>query len=573
MQIITFVRLLIFFLLPIATFSQSSYIPIGTKDYKLLDRIEIKTGNSNLKYSTIKPYNRRLVTAEAEITDSLITIGDSSVSSLTEIDKYNLQRLLMNNSEWSKPRDSYLSRKSVLTHFYKTKGNLFEINNKDFFLVINPVIQYQQMFEQGNTQRLFFNSRGVSLRGMISKKIGFDIYVTDNQERDPLYVQRRIADRSNPITATNVSNYAVPGARFYKDFKAAGGVDYFDNRASISFNASKYIDIQLGYDRNFIGDGFRSLFLSNFAGNTLFLKLNTRIWKFNYQNLFMELIPFSVGRSGGDRVLPRKYFRSNHLSINVTKWFNIGVFDAVTFGRKDHFDFQYLIPVMFLRPAESDIGSGDNAVVGLNLKANIKKTIQVYSQLVVDEFKFNELTKNTGSFRNKFGYQLGIKYPDAVGIKNLDLQLETNRVRPFTYSHFDSVAEYSHYNQPLAHPLGSNFQEYIALLKYQPVKKLYLLAKLIYYRQGLDSSGNNYGSNIFRNYNDRSRSFGYFIGSGNKVTSLNTSFLASYEVFENLFIDANLQRRTYNMTVGTNTSANIFSIGFRWNMARREFDF
>ena len=49
---------------------------------------------------------------------------------------------------------------------------------------------------------------------------------------------------------------AVPGARFYKNFKAPGGVDYFDNRGSISFNASKYIDMQLGYDKNFIGDGF-----------------------------------------------------------------------------------------------------------------------------------------------------------------------------------------------------------------------------------------------------------------------------------------------------------------------------
>jgi len=561
MQIITFARTLVFLLLPLASFSQSSYLPLGTKDYKLLDRLEIKTGNANLNYSTIKPYNRRLVTREVEAIDSMYAAGDSTSSNLTAIDKYNIQSFLMNNSEWSKPRESYNSKKPILNNFYKTRGNFYEVNTKDFFLAVNPVIQYQQMVEKGNSQKLFYNSRGVSLRGMISHKIGFDVYVTDNQERDPLYVQQWIA-----------AHAAVPGARFYKDFKAAGGVDYFDGRASVSFNASKYIDIQLGYDKNFIGDGYRSMFLSDFSGNALFLKFNTRIWKFNYENLFMELIP-DGSRVLGNELLPRKYFRMNYLSINATKWLNVGLFDAVMFGREDHFDFQYLIPVMFLRPAESDIGSKDNAVVGLNIKANIKKKVQVYGQLLLDEFKLNELVKNTGYWANKYGYQLGLKYPDAFGIKNLDLQLESNRIRPFTYSHFDSVSDYTHFHQPFAHPLGANFQERIAILKYQPLRKMYLQAKAIYYYQGLDLFDLNYGSNITLPYTTRNKDYGYNVGSGDKVKSLNTAFLASYEVKENLFIDANLQHRTYNVASSGNTATTVFSFGVRWNMARRDFDF
>lgn len=560
MQIIKFVRTLVFLLLPLLSFSQSSYLPLGTKDYKLLERLEIKTGNANLNYSTVKPYNRRLVTKEVEAIDSMY-VADGASSNLTAIDRYNIQSFLMNNSEWSAPRESYNSKKPVLNNFYKTKGNFYEVNTKDFFLAVNPVIQYQQMFEKGNTQKLFYNSRGVSLRGMISHKIGFDVYVTDNQERDPFYVQQWIA-----------AHNAVPGARFYKDFKAPGGVDYFDGRASVSFNASKYIDIQLGYDKNFIGDGYRSLFLSDFSGNALFLKLNTRIWKFNYENLFMELIP-DGGRVVGNELIPRKYFRMNYLSINATKWLNVGLFDAVMFGRKDHFDFQYLIPVLFLRPAESDIGSKDNAVVGLNVKANISKKVQVYGQLLLDEFKLHELVKNTGYWANKFGYQIGLKYPDAFGIKNLDVQLESNRVRPFTYSHFDSVSDYSHFNQPFAHPLGANFQERIAIVKYQPLPKLYLQAKAIYFYQGLDLFGINYGSNLFRSYTSRNKNYGFYVGDGDKVKSLNTAFLASYEVKENLFIDANFQHRTYKTANITNQASTIFSFGVRWNMARRDFDF
>ena len=48
--------------------------------------------------------------------------------------------------------------------------------------------------------------------------------------------------------------------------------------------------------------------------------------------------------------------------------------------------------------------------------------------------------------------QFGGKYIDAIGVKNLDLQAEINIIRPFTYSHNDTIANYTHYNQPLAHP-------------------------------------------------------------------------------------------------------------------------
>src|SRR5215212_10207771 len=101
MQIIKSVPALVFLLFHFAAFCQSSYIPLGTKDYKLLDRLEIKTGNPNLNYSTIKPFNRRLVSQAVEEIDSLNAAGDSASSNLTAIDRYNIESFLMKNSEWS----------------------------------------------------------------------------------------------------------------------------------------------------------------------------------------------------------------------------------------------------------------------------------------------------------------------------------------------------------------------------------------------------------------------------------------------------------------------------------------
>jgi hypothetical protein len=197
--------------------------------------------------------------------------------------------------------------------------------------------------------------------------------------------------------------------------------------------------------------------------------------------------------------------------------------------------------------------------------------------LSLDEFVLDEIKKNRGWWANKWGIQLGAKYVDAFGIKNLDLQAEHNRIRPFTYSHRDSVANYTHYNQPLAHPLGANFQEFIGVAKYQPAPKWLIVGKMIYYQQGRDSSNVSYGGNIFLPNTPpfRVNDFGYNIGSGWKTNVFYASLLVSYELRENLFVELNaLYRKQETVTPPiTDVNTSVITLGVRWNMHRREFDF
>jgi hypothetical protein len=566
MQIIKSVITLVVFFYPITIFAQTTYLPEGSKEIHFIDRMEIKQGkNTDLNYSTLKPYSRRSVVEEAEYIDSLNrepasltgdAEGRNSKSYLTKVDQYNLHSLLMDNSEWvTGSKESFLSSKPILKTFYVTKPNLLEVNTNDFFLAVNPVIDLQIGAESGNDQNLYYNKRGVTLRGRISNKIGFSTTITDNQERGPSFFEDRVTKFK-----------ALHGVGFYKKFKS-NGYDYFDGRGYFTFNVTKYIDVQFGYDKNFIGNGYRSLFLSDFGDSYLFLKLNTKIWKFDYQNLFMELMP-EYSKSG-DNLLDRKYAAMHHLSMNVTKWLNVGLFEGVVFGRKNRFDFEYLNPIIFLRHIEGTVGSPDNALAGIDFKANAAHHFQFYGQLLLDEFLVHEIVKGNGYWANKYGYQLGVKYIDAFKINNLDLQLETNRIRPFTYSHYDSVANYTHYNQPLAHPLGANFQEWVGILKYQPAPKWYIDARAIYYYQGLDSLGENFGSNPFELYTTRTKNFGYDVGSGDKVKCLNAALALSYELRENLFIEGNLLFRKYT---GLENSSS-FNIGIRWNAARREYNY
>jgi len=544
--------------IPAAVSAQTNWMYQGTKDYILLDRMDIKMQqNKWLRFNKDRAFPGKWLVYGLEDADSL--------GVLTPVDRFNMQSALMSNSEWLDEVPEYaVSKKPWFNTFYKTKSNFFEVNSPDFFLVVNPAFHFRVMKEQGNNESLFLNTRGIFVRGLIAKKVSFQASITENQERGPAYMMERVRDRN-----------AVPGVGFFKDYNTTG-LDYFDARGSFSFSAAKFFDFQFGYDKNFIGNGYRSLFLSDYANSSLFLKMNLRVWKLNYQNLWMELTPQFISNPG-DILLPKKYASMHHLDLQVTPWLNLGLFESIIFGRKDHFDFTYLNPIIYLRAAEHQNGSPDNAVAGFDFKANIAKHFQAYGQLMLDEFKVSEITHNQGWWANKWGVQFGAKYVDAFGVPNLDLQAETNIVRPYTYSHYDSVSSYDHYNQPLAHPLGTNFQELIAIARYQPVPRLTIEGRIINARFGLDTAGKNFGNSIFKLNDTREKDYGVTFFDAKKGTVLNANLALTYELRENVFIDVTGTIRKLNKaaasSAGLRESVVMIGAGFRMNIFKREYDY
>lgn len=547
-----------------SVFSQSDRISLGNKQYQLLDRLDIKLQNDSIfAFSTIKPYNRKLYTERVEYIDSLDKAGVIS-DQLSDIDRYNIRSLLMNNAEWTKPfGDSFRVRKPIWNTFFKTPAHLYETYAKDFTLILDPVLNLQV----GNSSKvdapLFVNTRGFSLRGNIGRKLGFYTYITENQERDPLFVQKYVN-----------THRGVPNAGYYKNFKT-DGYDYFDARGGIDFAASKYFNFRFGYDKLFIGNGYRSLLLSDFSNNFLYLQMDVQLRKFSYKTVIAELIaPFNP-IPNRDTIRYKNYMALHHLSVQVAKWLNVGVYENVLYNGRNGIELSYFNPIIFYRSIEMQLGSGQSkATVGIDLKSNLFRRLQLYSQLAIGEFVFSDIMHyGRGSWLNKQALQLGAKYIDALGVKNLDVQGEINLIRPYMYTHKDSSTAFVHYNKELAHPLGANFREYILLLKYQPVPRLYFSGKLMYYKKGLDSAGVNMGGDIFRSYESRPRDYGFFIGTGIPAKCMLTSFSASFELLQNLYIDANITNRSYTVESQPKVSEFFFSAGLRWNIGRREFEF
>jgi hypothetical protein len=194
--------------------------------------------------------------------------------------------------------------------------------------------------------------------------------------------------------------------------------------------------------------------------------------------------------------------------------------------------------------------------------------------LFLAEFVLNNVLEGNGWGGNKFAYQAGLKYVDVLGVSNLDLQVETNIVRPYTYAYSRQYGSYSHYRQALAHPLGANFYEFIGIVRYQPLPKLNLIGKSFFIQTGRDDATTNWGSNILVLNAPRTNTFGNTIAQGVRNNINLIDFTASYHLKHNLFVEVRyINRNSKSDEPAFNNKTNISSLALRWNIAQRSYDF
>ena len=573
----------------------ANYIPLDPDIYRLIDRYAIKFGSDSLRdpHTSVRPYTRA---AAAHLGERMLGPDSAQASrtgSLSRADRFNAQYLLKDNwTNSAQGNDLNQSARPFLNYFYRDQTDFYHVESKAFTLRVNPVALLSVGKDNQNTDGTrYVNTRGVQVEGIIDQRLGFYTFLTDNQQAVPQYVQNRI-----------VRDTIVPHEGYWKYFKTIGGssYDFFTARGGITYAATKHINIQLAHDRNFIGNGYRSLILSDYSAPYFFLKINTRVWKLNYQNIFAELI---AEKKNADQLYPKKYMALHHLSLDLGNTVNIGVFESIISGGPGRgLELQYLNPIIFYKSVEQQVGSTDKALLGADFKWNILHRAQLYGQLVINEFRIREILSGNGWWGNKQPIQLGGKLLDIGGIRNLDLQVEVNYVRPYSYQAKIIYTNYTNYQQPLAHPMGANLAEILGVLSYQPLPRLSIVGRVFYTVQGLDygydasnqiiTSGPfmsvddvknqtttgrlaNYGGNPFIPYDPRPMDYGNRVGQGNKSRLLHTDFTATYQPRLNLFLDAKLiaRHQTYSLTPAANVNEVYASLAVRWNIAQRLHEF
>jgi len=558
-------QLLLLLLLRLPLLCQTSGIPLQSPSYPILDRLEILSGIESPIHPELKYYNRRDAARYALRLDSLVS------NQISSRDHADIQYLLDDSNEWLADTSRLLrptSRRGILKYFYQTPANFFEVNTPYFRLRANPMLNFHLGREQGDVELVFQNQRGFEVRGEVDRKLFFYTNLVETQARFPRYVSQRVGEF-----------LAVPGAGFFKGYNSTlfdiqNGYDFNVATAYLGFQASRHFGVQIGHGKHFIGNGHRSMFLTDFSAPTFFFKLDTRVWKFHYQNLFLELSPVSQINIPDGTILPKKYVAIHYLNYKVTPRLAFGFFEATVFNRSRQFEFQYLNPVIFYRTVEGMIGSPDNVLLGFDGRWNMLRRVQLYGQVILDELVASEIFSGSGWWANKWGIQAGVKYVNVLGLDHLDFQMEHNRARPFTYSHSDPSNSYTHYNQPLAHPLGANFKETLVLLRWQPFSRLSLQARFIHAYIGENTPTANWGGNPLLDYNTRVQDYGNEIGQGvaGKIDLLGLD--ASWTLWHNVFVDFKfLYRKKDSDDDSRDGSARVFGAGLRVNMWNPNMDF
>jgi len=397
--------------------------------------------------------------------------------------------------------------------------SLIKIDHNDFHLRMNPLFNFN-IGQENNIALLKTNTRGIDIYGDLGNKFSFRTGVYENQALFPSYYTNFIK-----------KSYVVPGQGRARPFQDTA-YDYGYSYGYLSWTPSSSFNFQIGHAKHFIGNGYRSLILSDNAYNSPFLKF-TETWKnIRYTQLLMALQHSAIADSYA-LIAERRYASFSTLDFLIGENWELGITEAIIWKKRPYGqtypNLNILNPIILWRTFQYGMEAENNVLLGFNSKIKITKKLLTYQQLIIDG-------------QQKSGFQLGIKAYNLF-LNNLFLQLEYNQVQPYVYAHWDKQ-NFTQYNQSLAHSLGANFKELIFRTHYQ-WKDFIFSYQINFVQQGLDNDTINYGADVFEKYIDYE---GHSTLQGEKSKLLFQQFKLAYLInpVSNMQIFILYQNRKYN---------------------------
>lgn len=340
---------------------------------------------------------------------------------------------------------------------------------------------------RGPTNTPWMNTRGGRITGSVGSKVYFEAEDFENQGRFAGYID------------SFIQRYGVvPHSQTYRRNSVGSPYDFNNASARIIYRPDNMFQFDLGYGRNFIGDGHRSILLSDWSFNYPYLKVTANYRTLQYTVMWSQYVS-DIDRSFGNKLgYPRKWGQTFFLDWHFAPNGNIGLFESVIWpdqnieGRRKDLSWTMASPIIFLHGNNTPGGQANTTLTGLNAKYKILPRTHLYGQLAFSQFLRNS------EWTNRFAAQLGLRSADVFGLKGLNINGEFNTARPYTYASDTRTTNYAHYNQPLAHPFGAYFTEGLIIASYQ-YQRWYVRGQAIIAQYHTDSTtAVNAGHDIFK---------------------------------------------------------------------------
>jgi hypothetical protein len=332
----------------------------------------------------------------------------------------------MNRSiDTSKKHKGWVYRKLFNEH-------LFDVKEKDFTFYADYLPDLLIGQELNDKKTTWLNTRGVQAGGTIGKKFFFYTSVYENQAHYPNYID-------DYVSATGM----VPGLAYDFNGGAKDTKDYFYATSLIGFAPSDVVSIETGLDKTFIGDGYRSILMSDFSSNYPLLRLKVNLGKkVQYMSMWTYLQDQNAEKFGTLHPPNRaKWGVFHYIDWNITNRASIAFFnaliapDAYDDGTKHGFDINYINPVYFVKSWGPSGPIPDNTYVGFNAKYKVLNKTTVYGQWMYDQ--------QSNDQNSKQAFQLGFRGADLFKINSFNYLFEFNTAKPYTYASPIPLTSYS----------------------------------------------------------------------------------------------------------------------------------
>lgn len=363
-------------------------------------------------------------------------------------------------------------RYSTFTYILFQKHAL-EIKAKDAFITISPVLNFAMGRDLADTVKsnLFQNTRGVFVEGDLFKKFSFATLFHENQARYTRYqneLYNSLGEFYPNATGYSQQNAVVPGGARTKPFKTSG-LDFGFATGYFAYTPIQSLKIIAGNNRQFIGDGHRSLLLSDNSPNAPYFRIDyrpLRIFSMTYfRSKFLNLLRRPASSSAESYYEPKGY-SVNYFTFNPSKKMSVSLFEGAIWNRGDSIQSRpahwlFYNPVPFVSGLVLRNKNEVSSIYGLNFAYQPHHFHRIYGQFAIGDFD-----------AKKLGAQIGYRGYNYFGLKDFMLQVEYNWTTSDLYLSKNPRLSYSNNNVLIGHILGGGMQEVLLRTNYE-WKKIY----------------------------------------------------------------------------------------------------
>lgn len=306
------------------------------------------------------------------------------------------------------------------------------------------------------------NTRGVRAEGAFGDKFFFTTSFYENQAKLPSYQQAFVNGKGElypDLTKKSYyqSNAVIPGAGRTKPFKVSG-FDYAYAIGNISFFPTKKWGIHWGNQPVFVGAGHRSLIWSDnapaFMNNRTTFQPNKRWYFQSIHGRGFNLMRRAIYTSVEANYEP-KLFNISSVYYKPISNLSIGLTETSVWYRGDSVKSS-AVPAAFFIPLP---------IAGLTQQAIDHQKVSTllgldFSLKIGTNWFYGQLARQLSNKPNG-AVQLGCRLFPLKKFPRWMAQLEWNYSAKNTSHGSIARLNFNHFNLPVAHPLGDNFNEFL----------------------------------------------------------------------------------------------------------------